>query len=100
MTVKAQEFIRRFIWHVLPHRFHKIRHYGYLANGKCKEKVNHIRALLNAKASVETDAKDTTNNCPVCRKGMLAPILIATKHACRILRRFYIANPRMAYDTS
>jgi hypothetical protein len=100
MTVKAEEFIRRFIWHVLPNRFHKIRHYGFLANGKCKEKVKYIRALLNARASVQTDIKHTTINCPVCRKGMLAPILIATKHACRRLRRFNIAKPHMAYDTS
>ena len=100
MTIKTEEFIRRFVWHVLPNRFHKIRHYGFLANGKCKEKIKYIRALLNVKASAKTDAKDRILNCPACQKGMLAPILIATKYACRMMSRFYIANPRMAYDTS
>ena len=100
MTVKAKEFIRLFIWHVLPNRFHKIRHYGFLANGKCKEKVKYIRTLLNSKASVVDDGYDDTTHCPVCRKGVLAPILIVTKRAYRMLSRFYIANPRMAYDTS
>ncbi|MEJ2158277.1 MAG: IS91 family transposase [Desulfobacteraceae bacterium] len=100
MTLQAKEFIRRFIWHVLPNRFHKIRHYGFLANGKCKEKVQYIRTLLNAKTSAVADEDDTPTNCPVCRKGLLAPILIVTKHAQRMLSRFYIANPRMVYDTS
>ena len=34
MTLDADEFIRRFLLHVLPDGFHRIRHYGYLANGR------------------------------------------------------------------
>ena len=33
MTLDADEFIRRLLLHVLPNGFHRIRHYGYLANG-------------------------------------------------------------------
>ncbi len=100
MTIKAEEFIRRFIWHVLPNQFHKIRHYGFLANGRCKEKVKHIRTLLGATMPTQLEQGDSSLNCPVCQKGRLAPILIATKKACWVLSRFYIAKPRMAYDTS
>lgn len=100
MTIKAEEFIRRFIWHVLPNRFHKIRHYGFLANGRCKENIHYIRSLLSCAKPRQIEQSDCSIKCPVCQKGMLAPMLIATKQACRLLRRFYIANPRMAYDTS
>ena len=39
MTLKAVEFIRRFLLHVLPAGFVRIRHYGFLANRVCREKL-------------------------------------------------------------
>ena len=47
MTVTADEFIRRFVWHVLPKGFHKIRHYGFLSNGRAKSMIETIRSILN-----------------------------------------------------
>ena len=46
MTLDADEFIRRFLLHVLPDGFHRIRHYGYLANGGRAAKLAHCRRLL------------------------------------------------------
>ena len=46
MTLKAIEFIRRFLLHVLPTGFVRIRHYGFLANRVCREKLELCRALL------------------------------------------------------
>jgi hypothetical protein len=46
MTLGADEFIRRFLLHVLPDGFHRIRHYGYLANGGRAAKLAHCRRLL------------------------------------------------------
>ena len=46
MTLGADEFIRRFLLHVLPEGFHRIRHYGYLANGGRAAKLAHCRRLL------------------------------------------------------
>ena len=46
MTLDAGEFIRRFLLHVLPDGFHRIRHYGYLANGGRVAKLAHCRHLL------------------------------------------------------
>ena len=46
MTLKAIEFIRRFLLHVLPAGFVRIRHYGFLANRVCREKLELCRALL------------------------------------------------------
>jgi hypothetical protein len=46
MTLAAGEFIRRFLLHVLPDGFHRIRHYGLFANGHRASKLAHCRALL------------------------------------------------------
>ena len=46
MTLDAGEFIRRFLLHVLPDGFHRIRHYGYLANGHRLAKLACCRRLL------------------------------------------------------
>lgn len=48
MTLDAHEFIRRFLLHVLPDGFQRIRHYGFLANDHRKTKVALIRRLLHA----------------------------------------------------
>jgi hypothetical protein len=46
MTLAADEFIRRFLLHALPDGFHRIRHYGFLANRRRAEKLALCRALL------------------------------------------------------
>ncbi len=43
MTLDADEFIRRFLLHTLPDSFHRIRHYGFLANG---ERSNHLASVV------------------------------------------------------
>ena len=48
MTLSAGEFIRRFLLHVLPDGFHRIRHYGLLANGHRVAKLARCRLLLAA----------------------------------------------------
>jgi hypothetical protein len=50
MTLKTEEFLRRFCLHLLPERFVKIRHYGFLANRQRQERVTQARALLSAAA--------------------------------------------------
>ena len=46
MRLEAQEFLRRFLLHVLPDGFHRIRHYGFLAKGDRGEKLARVRKLL------------------------------------------------------
>ena len=50
----AEEFIGRFLKHVLPERFQRIRHYGLLANRGKRARLNHCRKLLGAKPTIET----------------------------------------------
>ena len=54
MTLKPDEFIRRFLMHVLPNRFHRIRHCGLLASGTKTETIERIRELIAAVAPVQT----------------------------------------------
>ena len=49
MTLDAQEFIRRFLLHVLPKRFVKIRHYGFLSNRNRNKKLRLCQRLTHSK---------------------------------------------------
>jgi hypothetical protein len=42
----AEEFLRRFLSHILPAQFRRVRYYGFLVNSQCKEKLIACRALL------------------------------------------------------
>lgn len=79
-VLTAEEFIRRFLMHVLPDGFHRIRHYGLLANGRCKAKVEHIRGLLSTGGAL-SDGSEEKNieilsgiTCPLCGKGRLRTV--------------------------
>ena len=76
MTLDASEFIRRFLLHALPDGFHRIRYYGFLANGRRGDNVAFCRRLLAAAADSEPPTShtggDRRNNicdfliCPEC----------------------------------
>jgi len=50
MTLATDEFIRRFLIHVLPTGFHRIRHYGLLASSSRADNITRARELLNSPA--------------------------------------------------
>ena len=54
MTLETTEFIRRFLLHVLPKGFMRIRHYGFLANRCRKQQLARCRQLLGQATSTET----------------------------------------------
>jgi hypothetical protein len=70
MTLSTGEFIRRFLIHVLPHGFHRIRHYGLLASGTRADNIAQARELLavsNSQAEPTAAAVDQTKpSCPCC----------------------------------
>jgi Putative transposase len=75
MTLSADEFIRRFLLHVLPKGFHRIRHYGLLAGAGRKTNVARARELPAIAASRETEEPVSTTgprpSCPCCgRRGV------------------------------
>jgi hypothetical protein len=79
MTLAPEEFMRRFLLHVLPAGFHRIRHYGLLANGTRTNNLALARALLNdaPAENAHTEHINTTITAPcfVCRRCG-APMLI------------------------
>jgi predicted Zn-ribbon and HTH transcriptional regulator len=77
LRLRGEEFIRRFLQHVLPGGFMRIRHYGFLAN-RCREhKLHRIRQCLisSTSRSAPTRAASTPSwvkdRCPTCRAGTL-----------------------------
>ena len=75
MTLAADEFIRRFLIHVLPHGFHRIRHYGLLAKSSCVDNIARARELLaipkhQAEPADPTDGNDP-HPCPHCGGRMI-----------------------------
>ncbi len=75
MTLATDEFIRRFLLHVLPRGFHRIRHYGLLAGSASKSSLARARELLNVAPSPDDDAQtepdDFRPSCPCCGGRMI-----------------------------
>ena len=80
MTLASDEFIRRFLIHVLPSGFHRIRHYGLFANGGRAENLGRVRELLGVPAPHDQpDDSDATADepstssfpCPCCGGRMI-----------------------------
>jgi hypothetical protein len=108
MTIAATEFLRRFLLHVLPKGFMKIRHYGFMANRSRAAKLALIRRLLNVSTEppTETPPTEDTNStgerdslghlCPHCQQGRLYIVvrLLPQRGATRR------AEPIKPFDTS
>lgn len=81
MRLTTTEFIRRFLIHVLPSGFHRIRHTGFLANGIRRDRIGQIRRLLIAEPEPGQMPDETTNTepddppvhqpCPKCGSAMV-----------------------------
>jgi hypothetical protein len=65
MTLDAHEFIRRFLLHVLPSGFHRIRHYGLFANGGRVRNIARARELLGVVTPEAEPAEDNDDDTPV-----------------------------------
>ena len=79
MRLETGEFIRRFLSHVLPSGFHRIRHYGLFANGNRTGNIARLRELLAVpEPSSKTDDADNAEDqrslelpCPCCGGRMI-----------------------------
>ncbi len=80
MKLHCDEFIRRFLLHVLPKGFMRIRHYGFLANRCRKAALALIRKILvqpvTVEEQVESEALKNDGLCPKCHQGHLLPIRV------------------------
>ncbi len=69
MALPIPEFIRRFLLHVLPRRFHRIRHYGLFANGGRAQNLARARELLAVEAPQDKTDPDTQTDDPGTNAG-------------------------------
>jgi hypothetical protein len=96
MTLAAPEFIRRFLLHVLPSGFHRIRHYGFYANNGRAQQMRRVRQLLSlpTDTSDSGDASDETGSTVVyvCNACSAAMVIIETLPPAPLAR----APPRRA----
>ena len=94
MTLETDEFIRRFLQHVLPKGFHRIRHYGLFANASRNHNLICARALLKAQPiKPTTDTEGTPNEdseqnrcsftCRQCGQPMIVVEILLPQHAPR-----------------
>lgn len=94
MTLSADEFVRRFLLHVLPNGFQRIRYYGFLGNRYRQEKLDQCRRLLgmpmadpHTASAPEQDYRDryedltgcSLRQCPQCQRGRMVLVAILPK---------------------
>jgi Putative transposase/Transposase zinc-binding domain len=106
MTLSAEEFIRRFLLHVLPNGFRRIRYYGFLGNRDRQEKIDRCRRLLGMATPQQAAALTPDENrlaqyadivgsplhqCPQCRQGRMVAVDIVPKSS---------VTPARAIDSS
>ena len=105
MTLDPAEFIRRFLQHVLPGGFHRIRHYGLFAGTVRARNIERVRQALaapklspqsaHAEADSETETSSSARRCPCCGGRM---IIIETFEGARPARS--PSPSRIRIDTS
>ena len=107
MTLDVDQFIRRFLIHVLPDRFHRIRHYGFLASGNRTSSIALARQFLGMPDPTSSsrdsdgtegghaDGHDEWNTCPCCGGRMV--IIEAFEPGCQ--PRFWPV-PSIGLDSS
>jgi hypothetical protein len=97
MTLSADEFIRRFLLHVLPDGFQRIRYYGFLGNRYRREKLAQCRRLLGMPVPqtetlpTEKDYRDrleeltgqSLHQCPQCKQGRMLVVAILPRSPCK-----------------
>ena len=72
MTLATHEFIRRFLIHVLPRGFHRIRHYGLFASGQRVDNITRARELLD-RAAPQSEARMRMTPKPMSRRRSRIP---------------------------
>jgi hypothetical protein len=90
MTVSAEHFIQRFLWHIVPEGFRKIRYYGFLSPGNREEKIDLIKKLLDELIEKSSSILDSiaswldrydevlNRRCPVCKIGIIEYLFAPT----------------------
>jgi hypothetical protein len=108
LTLEAVEFLRRLMLHVPPHGFHRMRHFGFLANrvrqeklAQCRTLLGHVTRLHAQEAAVDLKMSEVSGGepgsvCPVCQHGRMQ--LVQTLYRQPAVWDLAVPMPRL--DTS
>ena len=92
MALEVGEFMRRFLLHVLPDKFIRIRHFGFLGNRFKKENIQKARTLLKSPQQIEVKKDESwqellmrvtghdLTKCPACEKGKMIQVQSILPH--------------------
>jgi len=105
MTLEAEEFIRRFLLHILPEAYVRIRHFGFLANRSKKQHIRRCRELLGLPQQLVENTEKTPQEsmleltgiditlCPYCKEGTMR-VIREIPDTFFILRKHYYPLPQ------
>ncbi|MCP4683115.1 MAG: IS91 family transposase [Desulfobacterales bacterium] len=100
-SLEALVFINRFLIHVLPENFHRIRYYGLFANGQCKKNIQLIRELLASSEELPQEKANTEDMlwqplCPRCKSGKMITAYTVYPHGATVIN--LAAYRRLRYN--
>jgi len=106
MELESEEFIRRFLYHVLPLGYHRIRYYGFLSNGNRGKREEVLESLiLNGEVCTEDELETEVSYyegifCPECKTGKMEVIIIVNGRGNVIRGEELIKNMDLRLNTS
>lgn len=79
LTLSHQEFIRRFAMHILPKRFVKIRHFGFLSSTWKRKKLIELQRKMDVYIPEKATKSESIKKCPCCENGTMRTVLVFDK---------------------
>lgn len=79
MILKVEDFLQRFVWHILPAKYHRIRHYGFLANGIAEASCKIIKSTIGKEKNVSKSYPVSQKFiCQKCKIGIMVVLKLIT----------------------
>jgi hypothetical protein len=99
-SLPVMTFMERFLYHVPPKHFHRIRYYGFLANEKAKTNIKSIRRDLAVETSNLEATSEEKRTCPNCEEGTMITVLIIDGYGNVIVDETELTDPVAVMDTT
>ena len=104
MELESEEFIRRFLYHILPPGYHRIRYYGFLSNGNTAKREEALKALrdveeLNERKEERESISYEGIFCRECKTGIMEEI-IRVNFRGQVIRGEEIISDNVKLNTS
>lgn len=78
MRLAAKEFLRRFLMHVVPHRFVRIRYFGYMGNRVRAGNISRAREMIGVEVGLPESRPTSFRDCPECEEGTMVLVALVS----------------------